>query len=247
MDYIGQDYGQCLYLYIDLLKYGFENENINVWWQKQDEKTTALVLQYYTGTHVFSRQGKYDAAEIAFLLKEIDPSMICGMKMTLSQLEPFFENYELELGLVGKLTNLKTYHTQGCYKANEEEIRELAQVLSEDEALGKPYGFELLYKQLLERYREGFGRNYINRDEGRIVATASTYAEQRGVAVISGVFVEPKFRGKGLSKNVLSAICADLIEEGIEVFSYYYIESATRMHQAVGFEPIGDWAKLVRI
>ncbi|MCB6367825.1 hypothetical protein LI291_16765, partial [Intestinibacillus massiliensis] len=61
------------------------------------------------------------------------------------------------------------------------------------------------------------------------------------------VFVEPKFRGKGLSKTVLSAICADLIEEGIEVFSYYYIESATRMHQAVGFKPIGYWAKLVRI
>ena len=247
LDYIGQDYGQCLYLYIDLLKYGFENENINVWYQRQDERIVALVLQYYTGTHVFSRQSVFDVMEIVSLLKEINPSMICGMKMTLNKLEPFFENYELELGLVGKLTRLKTYHTQGCYKANEEEVRELARVLSEDEALGKPYGFELLYKQLLERYRERFGRNYIYKDQGKIVATASTYAEQQGVAVISGVFVEPEFRGRGLSKNVLSAICADLVEEGIEVFSYYYIESATRMHEAVGFKPIGDWAKLVKI
>ena len=59
--------------------------------------------------------------------------------------------------------------------------------------------------------------------------------------------VHPEYRGKGLSKNVLSAVCDNLKKDGFDVFSYYYIPSATRMHQSVGFEPIGDWAKLVRL
>ena len=247
IEYIGKSYGQCLYLYVDLLKYGFDNENINVWFQKEEDEIKALVLQYYTGVHVFSKEVEFDVKEVVDLLKEINPSMICGMKWTLDKIKDYFDNYEMEIGIVGELTNLKVYDTEGCYKANAEEIKELAELLSEDESLGKPYGFELLYKQLLERYEENFGRNFIYRDNGKIVATASTYAEKGGVAVISGVMVHPEYRGKGLSKNVLSAVCDNLKKDGFDVFSYYYIPSATRMHQSVGFEPIGDWAKLVRL
>ena len=247
IEYIGKSYGQCLYLYVDLLKYGFDNENINVWFQKEEDEIKALVLQYYTGVHVFSKVVEFDVKEVVDLLKEINPSMICGMKWTLDKIKDYFDNYEMEIGIVGELTNLKVYDTEGCYKANAEEIKELAELLAEDESLGKPYGFELLYKQLLERYEENFGRNFIYRDNGKIVATASTYAEKGGVAVISGVMVHPEYRGKGLSKNVLSAVCDNLKKDGFDVFSYYYIPSATRMHQSVGFEPIGDWAKLVRL
>lgn len=247
IEYIGKSYGQCLYLYVDLLKYGFDNENINVWFQKEEDEIKALVLQYYTGVHVFSKEVEFDVKEVVDLLKEINPSMICGMKWTLDKIKDYFDNYEMEIGIVGELTNLKVYDTEGCYKANAEEIKELAELLAEDESLGKPYGFELLYKQLLERYEENFGRNFIYRDNGKIVATASTYAEKGGVAVISGVMVHPEYRGKGLSKNVLSAVCDNLKKDGFDVFSYYYIPSATRMHQSVGFEPIGDWAKLVRL
>lgn len=32
-DYIGNDYQNCLYTYIDLVKYGLNNENFNVWIQ----------------------------------------------------------------------------------------------------------------------------------------------------------------------------------------------------------------------
>lgn len=247
LEYIGKSYGQCLYLYVDLLKYGFDNENINVWFQKEDNEIKALVLQYYTGVHVFSKDVEFDVKKVVDLLKEINPSMICGMKWTLDKIKDYFDNYEMEVGIVGELTNLKVYDTRGCYKANAEEIKELAELLAEDESLGKPYGFDLLYKQLLERYEENFGRNFIYRENGKIVATASTYAEKGGVAVISGVMVHPDYRGKGLSKNVLSAVCDNLKNDGFDVFSYYYIPSATRMHQSVGFEPIGDWAKLVRL
>lgn len=247
IEYIGKSYGQCLYLYVDLLKYGFDNENINVWFQKEEDEIKALVLQYYTGVHVFSKEVEFDVKDVVDLLKEINPSMICGMKWTLDKIKDYFDNYEMEIGIVGELTNLKVYDTEGCYKANAEEIKELAELLAEDESLGKPYGFELLYKQLLERYEENFGRNFIYRDNGKIVATASTYAEKGGVAVISGVMVHPEYRGKGLSKNLLSAVCDNLKKDGFDVFSYYYIPSATRMHQSVGFEPIGDWAKLVRL
>lgn len=246
LEYIGSSYGECLYLYIDFLKYGLENENVHVWYQKEEEEIKALILQYYTGAHIFSKGKDFDVADAVALLKEINPSMICGMKWTLDKIEQYFDNYEMETGIVGALKDLRIFDTNGCKRADREEIKEIAELLATDDALGKPYGFDLLYKQLLERFDENFGRNYLYRRDGKIVATASTYAEAGGAAVISGVMVHPEYRGLGLSKNVLSAICEDLKSDGIDVFSYYYIPSATRMHEAVGFKPLGDWAKLVR-
>lgn len=251
LEYIGKDYGQCLYLYMDLLKYGFENENIHVWLQKKDEKITALVLQYYTGVHVFSKERDLDVLDVVELLKEIKPTLICGMKWTLEKIEGYLPDYEPEIGVVAQLKDLKEFDIEGCYCANEEEIKEVAYFLKDDEELGKPYGFDLLYKQLLERFKENFGRTFILREggdkEGKIVSTISSYAEQGGAAVLSGALVDIDHRGKGLSKRTMSAICKQLKDEGVDVFSYYYIPSAEGMHKAIGFEPIGEWQKLIRV
>ena len=85
LDYIGKDYGKCLYLYVDLMKYGFDNPNVNLWLQKDGTgENRVLVLQYYTGMHVFSRDGDFGAEEVLELIRERQPSMVCGMKDTLA-------------------------------------------------------------------------------------------------------------------------------------------------------------------
>lgn len=248
LDYIGNDYGKCLYLYVDLLKYGLENENVHLWQQKDENGNICLImLQYYTGVHLYSKDGYFDVQDVVDELNRIKPSMICGMETTIKQVESYIDGYEMETGLVGRLEALNDYSVKDCIRADISELAELAGVLAEDEALGKPYGYDLLYKQLYERYTEKFGRNYIYRNNGKIIATASTYAEMNKVAVISGVFVAPEWRGKGLSKKILSAICKELWSQNFDVYSYYYIESAHRMHKSVGFGDLGNWAKLVRM
>ena len=37
-DYIGNDYQNCLYTYIDLVEYGLNNENFHVWIQIKNEE-----------------------------------------------------------------------------------------------------------------------------------------------------------------------------------------------------------------
>lgn len=252
LDYIGRDYGKCLYLYVDLMKYGFDNPNVNLWLQKDAEgRNLALVLQYYTGMHVFSRDGDFDPDKVRALIAERNPSMVCGMKTTLAKLGEI-SGYEMEVGMVGQLKKLTDSDTSMCIKAVKDEtrddIREIADFMADDEALGKPYKDDQLYNQLVERYEQNFGRSFMIRDEqtGKVIATASTYAEEAGVAVISGVMAHPDFRGQGLAGKALSAVCRDLKKDGFDVFSYYYIKPAERLHYRAGFETIGEWAKLVR-
>jgi len=42
-EYIGDDYEKCLYLYIDLVKYGIENENFNIWIQYSDNEIVFMI------------------------------------------------------------------------------------------------------------------------------------------------------------------------------------------------------------
>lgn len=246
LEYIGDDYDKCAYLYIDLKKYGFDNEHVKVWKSIGiNKEINAVVLQYYNGMHIFSRNNEFSSANVIEVIADRTPMLICGMKETLERITPLLPDYEVEYGKVLTLNDYTGIANNEVYRANREDLKEIAELLSEDEELGKPYGFELLYKQLTERFDEGFGRNWIRRDESGIVSHCATYAEIDNLAVISGGIVREDKRGKGEYPGQLGAMCRDLKAENIKVISYYY-GGAKTAHRKVGFEVLGDWVKLIR-
>lgn len=248
LQYIGEDYGKCLYMYIDLIKYGLENRNFHIWIQYESNEICCLISQYYNGIQIYSKNYDFNEREIGEFIINKDPEMITGMKESIDKIKKFFSNYSEEVGVLGELSELTYPPNLNAYSASFEEMDEIAKVISQDEALGKPYGYEMLYNQFCERKKDKFGRNFILRDftTNEIVCHAATYAELPNLAVISGVLTTPPYRGKGFSKGVLSAICKELQSENKRVFSYFYIVPAEKMHYGVGFGKKGEWAKLVK-
>lgn len=243
-DYIGKDFGRCAYLYIDLKKYGFDNENVHLWYQEKSGEIQAILLQYYNGMHLYSRTGNYDPEDMAEVVREQKPAMVCGMKETIGKLQPFFPSKKIELGKVVQLNKYTGIHDEKATRATREELGEIVDLLMTDEVMGGPYTRDLLYKQFLERYDTGFGRSYIRRnEEGILFAHSGTYAELSDIAVISGGIVDPKYRCHGEYARLLGSVCGSLVEEGKTVISYYY-KVAAWSHKQVGFEELGDWAKL---
>lgn len=249
LDYIGKDFGKCLYLYIDLEEYGLENDFFKIWIQTNaQKKITSLISKYYDGFQVFSKDNDLDEKELVSFIGSHDFSMIVGMEDSIKKLSPLLKGYYLETGYVGQLNRLTVAPAPGAYRASFEEIEEIAELLADDPTLGKPYGFDNLVTQYRKRFSEDFGRSYLLRDKKnkKIICHAATYAETKDLAVISGVITAPEYRGQGYSKGVLAALCNELMNEKKHVFSYYYIPPAIKMHQGTGFEDIGKWAKLVK-
>lgn len=249
LNYIGKDYGKCLYIYIDLCKYELDNnENFFAWIQYNDNnEITAVITEYYKGIQVYSKNCDLNSSEIAEFVLSKDAPIVLGMKETIDKIKEYFPDYHEELGTVGQIKELKYSANPKAYSASVAELPEIVKIVAADEGIGQPYGFDSLYKQYKERKEENFGRNYVLRDENNeIICHAGTYAELPDCAVIGGVITALPYRGKGFSKETLSSLCKALLEEGKDVFSFYYIPSATRMHSGVGFEKIGDWAKLVK-
>jgi hypothetical protein len=250
LDYIGNNYGRCLYIYIDLKKFGLDDENFNVWIQyNQDNEICAIISEYFGGIQLFSKEYDFIAEEIVEFIKNKDPHVVFAMKEIIDEIKDSLPEYIQEDGIVSQLKELKHKANPDAYSASIDEIAEIVSIVAADESIGKPYGYDSLYQQYCERKNENFGRNFILRDEktNEIICHAGTYAEIAELAVIGGVITSIPYRGKGYSKETLSSLCSELLSENKDIFSFYYIPSAKRMHEGVGFEEIGIWSKLAKV
>lgn len=220
-----------------------------------------VLLQYYTGINVFSYKNNLDVPATVAFLQEKQPSMINGPLETLEKLYPYFrETYDFEAGYVTELlekpkdesmseTDESDAETQAEFpveKAGEAELPEIAALICTDEGVGGTYTPEGLAAQLLERQRDGFGRNYFIRQNGRIVCHAGTYAEVDDLAVVSGVITAEDSRGQNLADRVVSKLNKELLAEGKHPCLFYYTRSAARLYAKTGYAAGTGWAKLIR-
>ncbi len=249
-DYIGEDYGKCLYIYIDLKKYGIDDENFNVWIQyNENNEICAIISEYYGGIQIYSKKQDFIHEEIIEFITDKDPNVLFAVKPIIDSIKGSLPQYEQETGIVGELIKLEYPPNKDAYSAPMEELEEIVSIIAEDEDIGKPYGFDSLYEQYCERKKDNFGRNYVLRDDknNEIICHAGTYAELPELAVIGGVITSIPYRGKGFSKETLSSLCDELLSENKRVFSFYYVPAATRMHIGVGFKQIEEWSKLAKM
>lgn len=220
-----------------------------------------VLLQYYTGINIFSYKNNLDVPATVAFLQEKQPSMINGPLETLEKLYPYFrETYDFEAGYVTELlekpkdesmseTDESDAETQAEFpveKAGEAELPEIAALICTDEGVGGTYTPEGLAAQLLERQRDGFGRNYFIRQNGRIVCHAGTYAEVDDLAVVSGVITAEDSRGQNLADRVVSKLNKELLAEGKHPCLFYYTKSAARLYAKTGYAAGTGWAKLIR-
>ena len=220
-----------------------------------------VLLQYYTGINVFSYKNNLDVPATVAFLPEKQPTMINGPLETLEKLYPYFrETYDFEAGYVTELlekpkdesmseTDESDAETQAEFpveKAGEAELPEIAALICTDEGVGGTYTPEGLAAQLLERQRDGFGRNYFIRQNGRIVCHAGTYAEVDDLAVVSGVITAEDSRGQNLADRVVSKLNKELLAEGKHPCLFYYTKSAARLYAKTGYAAGTGWAKLIR-
>ena len=219
-NYIEKQYFKSLYLYLDLKKYGINNDNVKCWKLQDNGEITALVLKYYTGMHIFSKnKNSFVGTEIIDLIKEENPTIICAEKWIIEVLSKKIGNdYKEEYGWVRELSKIDN-ELIGCVnKASKEELKQVAKLLYEDEDIGSSYKLEELEKQMIERNEQKFVRNYVIKNENNeVISHAGTGAEDEKLAMLSYVITHPEYRGRGLAKKVCKAVCYDLINEGKKV------------------------------
>lgn len=244
-EYIGNDFKNCLYAYADLKKYSINEPFINVWLDLgEDDSIRGFIFSYHTGIHLFSKDLNFDFDAVVDKVKTLKPTMINGRIDILEKLLPFFPEYEHEFGHVFRHTWKNFNIKENIEPAKESDFHQMAELLCSDYGTGASYTVERLEQQLLERYKDGFGRYYILRKDNQIAALANTGAEVEDFAVITYVIVDEHFRRRGFASEITSYLCRELIEEGKEVYLVCYEDRAKTMYENIGFQICSDWGKI---
>lgn len=234
-----------VYLYIDILIYGIENESIMIWINKRNDEIKQVVLKYYNSFQIYSVETETDYSEIKTLVLKYKPAMISGQADSIRKLrESVGELYEETYGaiLVQPYTEIK----EMIYipkLATIEDIEEIACLIYSDKGIGGHYNLNELITQLKSRLKDKTGRNYIIRQEGKIVAHYATYAEAPEVAVMGGLIVSPKCRLKGYARFLHCYLSNILIGEERKAILFCH-QDLKEMYLKFGAAIHGEYGKL---
>lgn len=247
LEYIGKEYREAIYLYLDAIKYGISNPNVSSWIQTENEVITSIILMYHTGMHIYSKEKVFDASELVELILNQNPSIICAQEKIIEMISRNLKEYKLEIGNVAQCVYNEKYNSIYSIRlATPEDYTRMAKMLISDPDIGASYSLDEMIKQIEERIKDGYSRSYCMFDGEVLIAQASTGAEESGVATIAYVMTEPNYRGKGLGKTIVGHLVKELMNEGFDVFLIYYSDKAGRLYLNHGFKNVCRYGKLYK-
>ena len=157
--FIGDERGRCLYMYMDILKFGLDSSEITVWAQRVDGEIAALMMKYHNGFHIYAKRPDIESGEIADLIRQIDPGLICGEGPVIQSLSSALPEYTAEYGAIYKLgRSCAGVDRADIHKACSGDFRQVAQMLKEDDDYGLGFTLEELEEQFRSRQESGLSR-----------------------------------------------------------------------------------------
>jgi predicted GNAT family acetyltransferase len=250
-EYIGNDYSKCLYLYLNLIKYGADSDVVRVYVQEENSEIKAVLLVYFSCLHVYTKDcSELDASGIISWAVENHCSMIyCKADIA----EKIYENMAESLkhrviitqGWAAQIKDVDKKCEMMPVPAKNDDFEQIVNLIYEDEDIGKSYKLADLAQQLRERNQQKYARNYVIKHDGEVIAHACTNAEISKIAVVAELLVKPAYRRRGYASAIWRYLCSELLSEGKEVYSFYYSEESRSLHKKIGFFEVCEWKKIV--
>lgn len=249
-DYIGDDYPYCLYLYLDLKKYGFDSDTVDIYIQRDGSSIQSVLLKYYTCLHFYSKDNSFDIDELSsFIVKQSITMVYCMAASACLLYEQLVEVLGGKASITkGWLAQIKAVDrpSQGLpVLAKENDFDQIVKLIYDDEDIGRSYNYNDLAKQLEERNKQGYTRNLVIKQNDLVIAHACTNAELDNIAVVAELLVRKEFRRKGYASEIWRDICGRILSEGKDVYSFYFSEESRSLHQKIGFHELCRWGKIV--
>lgn len=247
VSFLSADIGNCVYIYIDILKYGLGTDSpIDVWFD--GFPTHAVIMKYHDSFQMYGTILDSEKAEISKLLLKYKPRMLYGEKSIIQEAQKLLQtdySCDMTYGAVYEFLSYRKCSFDEIEPLSVSDMREVAGLMRMDAGFGLNYTVDDLEKQLVERIETKMGRNYGIRKDGKLVGHIATFAEFNGIAVTSGLIVHPNYRNKPYGAVLENFLISVLLQENFKIYTFVHDPLRIKLLKAMKQNCIGEYAKLV--
>ncbi|MFD2925159.1 GNAT family N-acetyltransferase [Halobacillus naozhouensis] len=234
-----------LFIIGDIENFGYEQDFQKLWGDFSEVKQLRAVLLKYHNNYIAYANDSFNAKGFAAIINS-DPEFmqLSGLQKITEKILPHIKN--------GKVRTRELYYAK-CDEAKklnpEFDINRVKQATTEDvPRLVKLQNQISEFEQDNSRedsIRRGIeqksARSYYIEEQGVMISSASTTAENSKSAMVVGVCTHPHYKRQGLASSCMHKLCRDLLAEGRMLCLFYDNPEAGSIYKRLGFEDIGKW------
>lgn len=246
--FLQENVADCLYLYIDVRKYGLGNPNMTVWIERKGEerKIRTVIMRYFDSIQMASDDEGWDKEWLKEQILKERYNSVSGKASMISELSAALKQfYHTSYGVVFQLEEYRKFEGVDIVEhAREEDMWEVAELICTDESFKACYNTEILEQQLKERLQSGMGRNAVIRADGKIISHIATYAEFEDIAITSGMITHPDYRTGSYGLLVESSLTNELLDEGKRVYTLVIKKPRKKFLTVMGAKACGEYGRM---
>jgi len=243
-----------LFIIGDIEMYGYDTDFQELWGDfGNDDHLRGVLLRYYDYFIVYGLVG-YDAKGFVDIIENYEKcDAISGEEEVLKALQHLLkDNYDK------RVTYFAECRSDTLNLSDNEELRakvkcakpedatQIAELTCSIEEFATVKNIDEQTERMAKAIADKAGRYYFIKEDGKIVSTVASAAENSKSAMLVGVCTAPDYRMKGYSTAIMSNILQDLLEEKESVCLFYDNPKAGNIYKRSGFVDIGMWTMLIR-
>lgn len=243
MQYLEKQPALNLFLIGDVENFGMEQPFMEIWGEFDEAGAFRAVLLRYYRSYLCYAEGSFDVDGLsAIIRRDPDAEMVSGAEEVVGAFRSALQFRKEKPMYFAEMTALADTNIGSPAGHPPIRIAEMEDVEKICVLLDGIEEFESDSRQGLHRTLEsGTGRVYYAEEEGRVVAVASTTAENSKSAMVVGVATDPAMRGRGMATRIVGSLCADVLAEGRTLCLFYNNPDAGKIYKRLGFRDIGRW------
>ncbi|EFV75426.1 hypothetical protein HMPREF1013_04204 [Bacillus sp. 2_A_57_CT2] len=241
--FLKQQPAENLFIIGDIEAYGYEQEFQKVWGEFDESGNLIAVLLKYEENYIPFAAGDFDARGFAeIMLGDPNLGMMSGLKAVTAKIEPHLSN---------RIKRKRETYYAKCVEVMDEGIDASAVCQAGPEDAEQLVGLlnsipefsdsAITVERKRRGLKDGSSRSFFITEEGKMVSTASTAAENSLSAMVVGVATDRNYKKKGYATQCMVKLCRQLLSEHKELCLFYDNPAAGTIYKRIGFEDIGFW------
>ncbi|TCZ80881.1 GNAT family N-acetyltransferase [Paenibacillus albiflavus] len=233
-----------LFIIGDIEAYGYDQEFQKLWGEFNDSGELIAVLLKYQENFIPFAVESFNAEGFAEIISNEPAKFMSGLKEITEKIEPYLYKqfktkrqtyYAKCTRLTSDKNNVDFSNVQQAFPHDAEALVELRNSVPE-------FSDSIITIERLRRtLTDGTSRSFFIMEDGKMVSTASTAAENSVSAMVVGVATLENYKKRGHATKCMLKLCSQLLLEGKDLCLFYDNPAAGAIYKRIGFEDIGFW------